>query len=364
MRWFAACLCLLLGSSPAFAQPTAAQAAEAAAADLAQAAALLTSAEGARDRVSALTETVQAFEAGLGALRSGMRQVHLARTALEAELAGTDAKVHRLLGALMSAETQTRVVDPTHPNGPLASARASMIMADILPALQNEADGLRARLDELERLRLLQSGAEATLREGLDGVRTARAELAAAIADRTAGEAATDDATLQALVNSADTLDGFASSLASSEAVETASIAGLKGTLQLPHGATLLRDQRPGLTLSVPAQTLVIAPVAGTLRYAGPLLDLGDVAILEPEQGTLIVYAGLGQAFGQAGDILSADAPLGFMGGEDTRADQILIETRDGTGHDPRETLYIEIRQGEAHSDPAEWYDLTEAEEP
>ena len=108
---------------------------------------------------------------------------------------------------------------------------------------------------------------------------------------------------------------------------------------------------------------MVTAPAPGTLRYAGPLLDLGEVSILEPEQGTLLVYAGLGQAFGMAGDILAAGAPLGFMPGEDTQADQILIETRDGTGHVGREKLYIEIRQGQDHSDPSAWYDLTEAED-
>lgn len=343
-----------------------------AAADLKRAATSLAAADGARDRVAALTETVQAFEDGLAALRTGMRQVHAAKTAQEAELAAKDDALQHLLGALMSAEVQTRVVDPTHPQGPLASARASMIIADVLPALQEEALTLRARLEELERLRLLQTGAEATLRDGLTGVRMARAELSRAIADRTGSNAGTDTATLQALVNSADTLDGFAASLASSATDQSGAFAALEGTLPLPRDAVVVGRfqetdddgvRRPGLTVSVPKRSLVTSPVAGTLRYAGPLLDLGEVAILEPEQGTLLVYAGLGHALGSAGDILRPGAPLGFMPGEDTRADQILIETRDGTGHVGREKLYIEIRQGEDRSDPSSWFDLTEAED-
>ena len=314
MRLGAACLCLFVAAAPAFAQSSAARAAQTASADLAEAAALLTESDGARDRVSALTKTVQAFETGLGALRSGMRQLHLARAEIEAELSGTDAKVQRLLGALMLAETQTRAVDPTHPQGPLASARASMMMADVVPALQTQADALRARIEEIERLRILQAGAEETLRKGLDGVRTARAELAQAIADRTASDVATDVATLEALVNGADTLDGFAASLISTVESATGNFADLRGTLTLPTRAKILHGfqqpdangrRRPGLTVSVPARSLVTAPTAGTLRYAGPLLDLGDVAILEPEQGTLIVYAGFGQALGTAGDILA-----------------------------------------------------------
>ncbi|PHR05828.1 MAG: peptidase M23, partial [Sulfitobacter sp.] len=66
-------LVMLIWPFAAFAQSEAADQARRAMADLETASAALAAADGARDRVKALTQTIQAFEVGLGAMREGLR---------------------------------------------------------------------------------------------------------------------------------------------------------------------------------------------------------------------------------------------------------------------------------------------------
>ena len=90
-------------------------------------------------------------------------------------------------------------------------------------------------------------------------------------------------------------------------------------------------------------------PVAATLRYAGPLGDYGNVMLLEPEDGYLLVFAGLETLYSATGDVLPMSAPLGHMGG--------LDETT-AAGAALPETLYIELRQDNKPIDPTAWFDL------
>ena len=66
--------------------------AEAALADLRAASIELQDAEKARDRVRALTSTIQAFEQGLGALREGMRRTAIREKVLSERACATSAR--------------------------------------------------------------------------------------------------------------------------------------------------------------------------------------------------------------------------------------------------------------------------------
>ena len=360
-------LCL---AAPASAATDAAGAAQAAAEALGQSAQALAAAKGSRDRVAALSRVVRGYEAGLAAMREGMRQAALRERAIRTDLEHEEGRLSALLGALQSMQTAPETLALLHPSGPLANARAAMILADVVPALDARAAELRARLAELRDLRAVQAGAGATLQQGLDGAEDARTALSRAISERAPppDASATDLATMQALVNGADTLQGFAATLATlGGAAGDAGFAAQKGTLALPvEGAVLWRFdepdaagvRRPGLTMATEPLALVSAPIAATVRYAGPLLDHGTVVILEPEAGWLLVLSGLGESFARQGEVLDPGAPVGTMGGTVPGARDILIETGDGgSGQSLSETLYIELRQGETPVDPAPWFD-------
>ncbi|MEM8824848.1 MAG: peptidoglycan DD-metalloendopeptidase family protein [Pseudomonadota bacterium] len=361
MRWLAVLLLLAASARADTAQDTA----RAAAAQLEQAAERLRAAEGARDRVSALTATVRAYEEGLAALRDGLRQIAVSQRALEDDLAARDAEIARLITALQRMEKSASPLLLLHPSGPLGTARSAMMLAEVTPGLQREAEILRDDLAQLKELRDLEEATAASLEQGLTGIEDARAILSDAIAERGAlpGRLAEDDAQITALLARVDTLEAFADGLGTLPALLGS--AAIVRPLPLPVDGILLRRfqevdaagiARPGLVLATYGGALVTAPSASTVRYAGTLLDYGNVIILEPEPETLFVFAGLSDIYVNLGEILEIESPLGLMGGGPPDAVDFLRQPRAGGGTSRPETLYIEVREAGRPVDPATWF--------
>ncbi|MGR3292030.1 MAG: murein hydrolase activator EnvC family protein, partial [Paracoccaceae bacterium] len=179
----------------------------------------LSEATRANDRVAALSQTIRAFEDGLDALREGLRRAALRQAAIKREFDAESEKVSRFLGVLLSIQASSGPLSLLHPTGPLGTARSGMIVSEITPAIQQQAEILRIRLEEVALLRALQESAAETLQQGLTGVQKARTELSQAISNRTdlPKRFLTDPSSLQSLIDSAETLDGFASGLVSLE---------------------------------------------------------------------------------------------------------------------------------------------------
>ncbi|TMV15646.1 murein hydrolase activator EnvC family protein [Arenibacterium halophilum] len=364
-----------LGAAPATAQqPDAealAQSARAASDQLENASLALQQAVSARDRVRALTETVKAYEAGLAAMRDGLRRAATREAMLERKLQAREGEIARLLGVIQVIGTAPPPVLMLHPSGPMGAARSGMMLADVTPGLTAQAADLRRDLTEVRTLRQLQQSAAQTLEDGLAGVQTARAELSQAVADRTdlPLRFVEDPVRTAILLSSTETLDAFASGLseiASGPVAETnADITAQKGDLALPVEGVVLRRageadaggiRRPGIVLATRPRALVTTPTAATVRYRGPLLDLGNVVILEPQANLLFVLSGLSDVYGAMGEVLPAGSPVGLMGGATPGSGAILSLSGDGTGTDRSETLYMEVREAGSPVDPETWF--------
>ena len=163
MRLAAALIALALAAAPAVAADNPAAAARAAAAELEAATVQLQEAEGARDRVAALTGTVRAYEAGLAAMRDGLRRAARREAQLSAQLTARQGEVADLLGILLTIETSPPPVQMLHPDGPLGAARSAMVLADAAPGLSARTAALKRDLQEVRDLRLLQHSAAETL---------------------------------------------------------------------------------------------------------------------------------------------------------------------------------------------------------
>ncbi|WP_415404945.1 murein hydrolase activator EnvC family protein [Tateyamaria sp. SN3-11] len=371
MRYLVAiALCLI--AAPLAAQEDAGALARDAGAQLEAASIQLSEAESARDRVRALTQTVQAYEAGLSAMRAGLRRAAIRETQLRGQLNARDAEIAQLLAVL---QTLTPGQAPTaflHPGGPNGTARAGMLLAELTPALNQRAERLRRDLSDVESLRLLQDQAAAQLQKGLGEVQTARAALNQAMANRTDLPVRfTEDPVRTAiLIASSETLDAFSTGLANIATDDAGwtppSIDDRIGTLPLPARGLILRRAgepdaagitRPGILLATRPGALVTSPTAATLRYVGPLLDFGNVTIVEPRPGTMIVLAGMGVTYGETGQIIAAGTPLGLMGGLPGQGDSTALSTGgEGGGAAASETLYIEVRQDNVPLDPLTWF--------
>ncbi|MGB7269328.1 MAG: peptidase M23 [Albidovulum sp.] len=352
------------------AETSSALTAEQASIDLRAAITALQSAKGGKARIAALTATIRAYETGLEALRDALRGAVVREAAIAASFEARRDQIGQLLGVMASMETAPLPLLLVHPNGPLGTARSELILGSVAPALQNEANDLHQELTEMRNIRRLQEETAATLQKGLGAVQEARTALAQAIQDRTdlPKRYLEDPAELSALLIDADTLDAFAIGIAGFEndiGAPVADFAAAKGQLPLPVLGRLLRPAgeadaagiiRPGLLVATRPAALVTTPWPATIRYRGPLLDYGNVMILEPASGYLLVLAGLGRVFGETGDVLAAGAPLGLMGGQDSTETIMAGGMQKGGGAERPETLYIEVRQGEEPVDPAPWF--------
>jgi len=217
----------------------------------------------------------------------------------------------------------------------------------------------------------LQQSATETLTEGLVGVQTARTQLSAAIADRTdlPRRFVEDPIRTAILISSTETLEGFASGLSEiSEgeiAATNADVSDRKGQIDLPTQGIILHRAgetdaagvtRPGIVMGARPRAIVTSPTAATIRYRGPLLDLGNLVILEPQPGLLFVFSGLQEVYGETGQVIPQGSPVGLMPGETPEIGAILSTSGDGTGTDRSETLYIEVRQENSPVDPESWF--------
>ncbi|WP_323716596.1 murein hydrolase activator EnvC family protein [Paracoccus aminovorans] len=326
------------------------------------------------DQVASLTRMIRAYEQGLSALRSGLRRAGVREQEIRTEFDARRDRLGRVLGVMTSMQKSPETMLLLHPAGPEASARAGMILDAVAPGLEAEAREMQQKLEEIRAVRAIQLNAANTLAQGLGQVQEARRLLASAVTDRSSlpvrfGE---DPKELTALVQSADTLEAFASGITGMEqdvGAPMADFEGAQGSLPLPALGQVIRRydepdaagvRRPGLVIATAPAALVTTPWPATIRYRGPLLDYGNVMIVEPARGYLLIFAGLAQVFGETGDVLAAGEPVGLMGGQEPPAQEFgaefVADAAAGGGAGQNETLYVELRRGKETLDPAEWF--------
>lgn len=329
-----------------------------------------------RNRVKALTQTVRAYENGLSAMRDGLRGAIIRERVIRLEFESRRNQLGRLLGILQTLKRATTPILLIHPTGPVGTARSGMMMSEITPSLQRQAEELKSQLEELSELRRIQTDAEEKLRLGLAGVQEARVELSQAIADRTDLPKRLSDDTVktQILADSATSLEMFAGSIGvlppEPETAAAIDFDKMRGTLRLPVDGSVLRGfneadaaglKRPGLVIASRPLALVSAPAAAAIRYAGAFLDYGNVIILEPQPGYLLVIAGLDQVYGEIGEVVDQNAPVGLLGGNPAGAQEFLVEASDGGSTLAQETLYIELRYEGKPEDPSVWFAVNDS---
>ena len=326
----------------------------------------------AKDRIAALTGAILSFEESLSLARDSLRQISVLEARAQQKLTVEEESYSELIGVLLSIDKSPIQAELLHPDGPMATARGGMLIADLLPALEEKVQSLQSDLEAARYLSELQNQLTLDLQAGLVALQETRAALGRAIADRDDLPKRFIEDTEQTaiLVTAADTLDIFASGLsliAIDEAAGTLpDITIRKGTLPMPVRGKVIRYfneadaagiKRPGIVVATSDNALVRTPTAATIRYRGPLLDYGLVSILEPQQDILYILAGLGTVYGDIGEVLPAGSPVGLMGTSELFDKKNLIETLNDSGGLRGETLYIEIRVNKAPENPLMWFE-------
>ncbi len=360
---------LLALAGPVSAQDDPASAALAAAEQLTRAGLALSDATGGRNRVAALTEAVKGYEDGLIAMRDGLRRVAIRQQTLEASLDAKSAEIGELLGVLQSISRAPAPLLLLHPTGPTGTARSGMIVAEVTPALHAEADALKAQLQEIAVLQVLQETAEETLSLGLHGAQNARTALSLAIQERTdlPQRFVEDQEQTALLLASTDTLDSFAQGLelATLSGPENTVSLAAKGALPIPVHGQILRGYnaadaagvaRPGVIIATRPRAIVTSPTPATILFRGPLLDYGNVVIIEPTADVMFIFAGLAEVYGEVGEIIGSGAPLGLLGGSSPQSDAESTGINQSNAGTQSQTLYLEVRDGQTPVNPATWF--------
>ncbi len=340
--------------------------------DLNSARSELNSANSYRDRVSALSNLIMETEKSLGDLRSKYRVIKLQTKKLNTDLIFQKEKISELAGALLIVGKEPIGSMLLHPSGALSNARSTLILSDILEGVRTEAKTLKKNLNKLMLLTNLTKKAEKEMRISLESIQSARAALIKAASDRTdlPMRFNEDPEKLKAISKSSKSLNEFAIALNSLEKKIIRSEEPISndyaGSLSLPVEGIIVRKFndvdaagiiRPGIVIRTKNHEIVTSPISATIRYAGPLLDYGMVSILEPEDGVLLIFAGLGGVFGKAGQILSKSSPIGFMGGQNISAENFITETELSSGR-LSQSLYIEVRYNDKLQDPSDWFEI------
>ena len=367
MRFFCALL-LMMVPGALFAQGDAVLQAERAAELIGSAAEALEDAPQDGRRLAVLADVVQAYEMGLAAQREADRDLALRAGVLGEELARERARLARLIGGLHRVSRAPAPLLLLHPSGPEGATRAAQMMATIVPELQAEADALRAMMIELDIVSSERLRAETLMREGLAGVRTARIALRDALDARTVPPQL-DPALVERLRADSQNLQAFARVLARQSASEHAgrpdAFEGARGNLPMPVPGEVLRPfgardadgtVRPGIVIGVEGVRQVVAPWTATLRYTGPFLEYGQIAVLEPAEGWLMILAGLDEVQRTVGEVVLAGEPVGTLTQMRAGVAGFGVEPLSVSGPNQRQVLYVELRRDGVPVDPAPWF--------
>lgn len=114
----------------------------------------------------------------------------------------------------------------------------------------------------------------------------------------------------------------------------------LSGIIRVGYGQTDHLDaQSQGLWIEGRAGALIVAPMSGVIRYAGPFKNYGNIVIVEHKKGYHSLIAGLEKVDTLVGHSVVAGEPLGIL-------------ARNAASDTPM--LYYELRRGGRAVDPAE----------
>ncbi len=336
--------------------------AETALAELSDAQAQLSDAATAPDRIAALTKTLKAFESSLSAMRAAERDVAGQEAALALQRAAEEERIANLAAALSTISRTPQAAQRAYPGGPVDTVRAGMLLAGVTPAIQAELAEVTELLAAQARVRQEQAEVTTALQEARDGIVAARDALANAV-----GEGAelplrfVDDPVQSTLLAAgAESLGVFVSELAATRP-DPEEMLGAAGNLPLPVSGLILPDDgsgRPGVRIATSPRALVTTPVTATVLFQGPLLDYGNVVILEPAPDVLFVFAGLNEVFAQTGQIVTAETPIGLMPDDQGYDDGILTENLGLETGQRAQALYLEVREGQTAVQTDAWFAL------
>ncbi len=314
-------------------------------------------ADKARREEQALAARVTAAEANLATASARVTLVERLLTDQRAKLGRAQAPVARLLAALESLARRPTIVAVAQPGSVDDLVHVRAVLGSALPVVRRRTEAVRTELAETRRLQASATLAAKALSDGrarLESDRQALANLEARHRQRSQslgrGALSESDRALALGERARDLVDGMAATTnAKATAAALIALAGPiprpiapgitpppppRGVYRIPVAGRLVTGfdevsdsgvRSRGLTFAAAPGARVVAPAAGTIRYARRFRDYGTIVIIDHADGWTSLITGLAATTAKSGDHVAMSASLGTAPSEDPR---ITVELR------------------------------------
>jgi septal ring factor EnvC (AmiA/AmiB activator) len=369
-------------------------------------------AELVRSKLIETAASVQAREAEVSASEARIAELKDAEAALLLQLEGRRARIADLLAALTRLDRNPPPALAVRPEDALGAIRGAILLGDAVPELRAQADELKARLQQLTRLRESILAERTTLAQASASLARDRADLEKLLARKLARQqklaeaAESEEARATRLSREATDLTDLIGRLESEAAArlpqsrpqsrpaprpapvepaarpaaprdtETALLtppdnppplpssrlfSQAKGLIRLPATGILVRGfgvpngaggTTEGMTIATRPGAQVIAPFDGKIVFAGPFRRYGQLLIISVGEGYHVLLAGMTKINGSVGQSILAGEPVGSMD-LPSPEESAAAERKSATGGRP--SLYIEFRKDSDPIDPRPW---------
>jgi murein DD-endopeptidase MepM/ murein hydrolase activator NlpD len=314
-------------------------------------------ADKARREEQALAARVTAAEANLATASARVTLVERLLTDQRARLARAQAPVSQLIAALESLARRPTIVAVAQPGSIDDLVHVRAVLGSVLPVVRQRTEAVRIEIAETRRLRASATLAAKALSDGrarLENDRIALANLEARHRQRSQalgrGALSESDRALALGERARDLVDGMvATTDAKATAASLIALAGPiprpiapgvtppappRGVYRMPVAGKLVMGfdelsdsgvRSRGLTFATAPRARVVAPAAGTIRYARRFRDYGVIVIIDHADGWTSLVTGLAATSAKPGDRIAMGTPIGTAPGEEPR---ITVELR------------------------------------
>ncbi len=281
-------------------------------------------------------------------------------------------KEHAALGGLVAAAgkyNRTPVPQLLLLSDPLDAARAALVMKTLIPALHEHATALKSRIADMGRIETEMAAYRAEQSAQFQKLNKQQGALSTLLQERqvayqkTEGDRKQYEKEVAALAKEARSLADLERKLQEQANRERAIIrkpamakaSGIlpanivppvAGTVQVGFGETDdIGATSEGLTFAARPGAMVVSPLSGRVKFAGPFQKYRQILIIEHPGGYHSLVAGLGRIDTVVGASLAAGEPVGIAG--ETPADsKIYYELRrNGEPVNPRPSMVAQRKQ-------------------
>lgn len=308
--------------------------------------------KGLKNNLIKTTSLVQKNEKEIGTLEERLAKL----SARKKEVLSGLNKDRESMAELVIALERIRRLPPqalvARPGAPLETAQAAIVLGAIMPELNKRADDLRQRLAELEDVENDFVSNKTKLKTTSEKLKENKGKMESLVSERqnalesAKGDLVEQEKQVASLSRKASDLKDLIQKLgeekrkakaAAQKAQKTESAPRKKkidesklglslatlGPSRLPVPGTIsisygqpdeIGAASEGLHIKSRKGAVVVAPLSGVVRYAGPFKSYGSIVLLEHKNNYHSLIAGLGRIDTVVGQSVDAGEPLGSLG--------------------------------------------------